>query len=239
MKTFGERPGGWLGVTLFQLTYSHSNAGQGGGGPDSAAEQGLDAVRGHGVLAPAQVRAGGGDALVNTAGKVVSAIRHALDNVGEILLAISWVGAWERKGVKMLSDDEWAHCWKGYVNILMVPTCAALQDILDVTESKTFLGDIPLQAAVRVIMIDWSLCWIIPHINTVSGVTGVLIVITGHHRCQESITDDPQLMKASGHVGSVELTDVDSCILQCHISDEQHINLKWQMTELRAMITSN
>ena len=45
-------------LCLSWLTDAEGDAGQGGGGVDGAAEQGLDVVSLLGVLAPAQVRAG-------------------------------------------------------------------------------------------------------------------------------------------------------------------------------------
>ena len=45
-------------MIFYSLTDSEGDAGEGGGGVDGAAEQGLDVVSLGGVLAPAEVRAG-------------------------------------------------------------------------------------------------------------------------------------------------------------------------------------
>ena len=70
------------------LTYTHSNAGESGGGVGGAAEERLDVVSLDVVLAPAEVRAGGGDALVQAAGQVVSPVCHAAHNTREVILAL-------------------------------------------------------------------------------------------------------------------------------------------------------
>ena len=70
------------------LTYTHSNAGESGGGVGGAAEERLDVVSLDVVLAPAEVRAGPGDSLVQTAGQVVSPVSHAAHDLGKVRLAL-------------------------------------------------------------------------------------------------------------------------------------------------------
>ena len=70
------------------LTYTHCNAGESGGCVGGAAEERLDVVRLGGVLAPAEVRAGRGDALVQAAGQVISPVSHAAHDPREVSLAL-------------------------------------------------------------------------------------------------------------------------------------------------------
>ena len=99
-------------MIFYWLTDSEGDAGEGGGGVDGAAEQGLDVVSLGGVLAPAEVGAGLQSvisepdishlppvshlrySLVQAAGQVVPAPRHAAHNVREVRLALSRVCVW-------------------------------------------------------------------------------------------------------------------------------------------------
>ena len=91
----------------------------------------------------------------------------------------------------------------------------------------------PLHAAVVVVMVDRTLRGVIPDVNAVPGhgvitfiITIIIIMITGHHRGQESVTDDPQLMEAPRHIPGVQFTNIHPSISLSHILDQENIHLK-------------
>ena len=92
---------------------------------------------------------------------------------------------------------------------------------------------IPLHAAVVVVMVDWTLRGVIPDVNAVPGrgvitfiITIIIIMITGHHRGQESVTDDSQLMKAPSHIPGVQFTNIHPSVSLSHILDQENVHLK-------------
>ena len=148
---------------------------------------------------------------------MVSPVRHAVHDVGEVCLALRGAVPCNREH----QHDQRSHS---------VHTCATLQDLLDVTEAKTGRGHVLGYAAVREVVIDRSLSGVVPNVDGVLGdglllLVLLLCVITGHHWGHQSIAQDLQLVETSGDLLGVELTDVHPGVLDREVLDEEDVHL--------------
>ena len=112
-------------------------------------------------------------------------------------------------------------------------TCGSLQDIFDVAETETRLGHVLSWAAVGVVVVDWSLGGVVPHVDRVLGsrLIGVrplirsLSEVAGHYGSQKFVSQNLELVKTSGDVHWVQLTDVDPGIFHGEVLDEENVDL--------------
>ena len=124
---------------------------------------------------------------------MVSPVSHAAHDVREVRLALCGARPYRQRDVRPQSSEL---------------TCGPFQDILDVAETQARLGDVLSGAAAGVVVVDWSLGGVVPHVDRVLGsrLIGVrplirsLSEVAGHYGSQKFVTQNLQLVETSGDV---------------------------------------